>query len=114
MKLAWILALGLSLTGCEPDPWQTFPIGVEPDQQCRTGHETGYDVYLWHCYQSQRVAIFRHCSAFFGCDPSERQTAACSSTTPIERDLKLQERCDAVPVAVRWVPGTPESPVADR
>ncbi len=108
MKPAWVLALGLLLTACEPDPWQTFPLSVAPNQQCRTGTEQGYDVYVWHCHQGQRIAIFRRCSALLGCDPTERQSVSCGSTTPIERELKLTDHCEAVPPTVRWVARTPE------
>ena len=110
MKLAPLLALGLLLTGCEPDPWQSFPLSVEPDQQCRTGTEQGYDVYLWHCHQGQRTAIFRRCSALFGCNSTQRQTVRCGSATPIERELKLSDHCDPVPATLRWVARQPEGP----
>lgn len=108
MKLARVLAFGLFMTGCEPDPWQTFPSSVAPDQECRTGTEQGYDVYLWHCHEHQRIAIFRRCSALTGCAPTERQSVSCSETTPIERDLKLKDQCDPIPATMRWVSRKPE------
>jgi len=107
MRLAPVLALGLLLTGCEPDPWQAFPLSAEPDRQCRTGHEQGYDVYVWRCLKGQRIAVFQRCNALFGCTPTERQSARCGSTTPIERELKLTDPCEPVPAAQRWVARKP-------
>ena len=108
MILGRLLAISLVVTGCEPEPWQSFPLNTEPDQQCRTGHEQGYDVYLWHCHQHQRIAIFRRCSALTGCAPSERQSVSCGSATPIEHELKLKDHCDPIPATVRWVAHKPE------
>lgn len=100
----WSAPLMLVLTGCQPEPWQAFPMPSEPDLQCRTGREMGHDVFIWDCHEGRRVVVFQQCSALLGCDPAGRQTAACGSRAAIELELQLDEACEPVPPKQRWKP----------
>lgn len=102
MVLFHLLA-GLMLAGCCSSPWNKFPMPVAPDRSCRTANVAGYDVYIWNCYEQQRVVIYKY-SAEMSCEEPKKETTPCGGQAPIESKLgaSIQEGCKSVPVSLRW------------
>jgi hypothetical protein len=92
----------LLLSSCGPDPWESFPMPVSPDRECRFGHEQVHDIYLWNCFDRRRVVIFRRCTAY-GCQGPQKQTVHCGAHTEIEKEFKLEKDCKPPPSTYRWV-----------
>ena len=84
----WLLALACSLTGCCSDPWKAFPESTPPDTTCSTGNIHGYDVYIWSCLRGRHVVVAQY-SAEMSCRAPVRETSACGTPTPLERQLAL-------------------------
>ena len=97
------LSIVFGLAGCSPDPWVAYPSSKAPDQQCRTGGEAGYDVYLWYCVGGHRIAVFQYCTGMTGCRDPEKQVSACGAKTSIERELARElSACKLPPTTRRW------------
>ncbi len=75
---------------------------LAPNRECRFGHEQVHDIYLWTCFDSARVVVFRRCTAY-GCQNPQKQTAPCGKKTQIEQRFELEEGCEPPPTAYRWV-----------
>ena len=96
----------LALVACHDPPWESPDAPkAPPDEQFRTGVEVGYDAWIWHCYEGQRVVITQAGSAYFG--PSVPKTAKgpCGTPLPAESDFPPPQQRDEIPPGYRW-PGS--------
>ncbi len=103
-KAILILALATASLDCgssEPS-WITHPMPVGPDRSCRYGSD--YALYIWNCYQGQRIVVFKRCTALTGCRKAQKQFAACGGQTDIERQIGEGMCNRPVPVGDRWPP----------
>lgn len=104
MRNTILILLGaLSSAGCCGAPWSSFPMATAPDRACRTGGAAGYDVYIWSCYNQQRVVIYKF-SGELSCQEPQRETASCGGQTAIEKKLAadVQQGCRPVPASLQW------------
>jgi hypothetical protein len=104
-SLVWLGTLG----GCCERAWNAYPMDAEPDWQCRTGTEAGYDLYGWDCTTDPDDGEERHVvvyawTASFSCKKAEKETAACGELTQIEEDeaSSLGEHCEEPPDSMQW------------
>jgi hypothetical protein len=93
----------LLLIACHDDPWtsQDAP-KVRPDEEFRTGTEAGFDVWIWHCYEGQRIVIMQHGSAFFGAGRPQTTTGPCGAPLSVESKFPPSERQNEIPEGYRW------------
>jgi hypothetical protein len=98
------------VVACGPTAWKTKDAPkTSPDVQFRTGHEVGYDAWLWYCYQGQRVLITQSSSACFGASTPRAQRGPCGTPLAGEASLDPPERRYEIPEGYRWPNSTPES-----
>lgn len=99
----------LVLVACGGAPWSAPGAPkAPPDEQFRTGVEAGEDVYVWSCYQNERVMV----SQFSGCFGSRApvlERGPCGKALPSESRFGEPRqggtRGRAVPESQRW-PGS--------
>ncbi len=101
--ISGLILLVFLLTGCCSEPWKVFPMSVAPDVSCRTGTTHGYDIYIWDCYQNEKVVISQY-STEATCQAPEQQKTKCGQLTEIERKLatEIREQCGDLPEFRRW------------
>jgi hypothetical protein len=78
-----------------------------PDEQYRTGHEAGSDVWVWHCVGNERVVITQYSSAFCGANAPQIQRGPCGA--PLAFEVNVGMRYGPIPEGYRW-PGSPPPP----
>jgi hypothetical protein len=96
---AWLGYAFLVQSG--PESWKKFPMSSPPGQQCRSGAEAGYDVFVWECHEGKRVAIYQYSTPLSRRQPVREETP-CGGRTPIEERLKLMNECEPPPEGLRW------------
>lgn len=100
----------LGVAACSNEPWKASDAPkVPPDEQFRTGHEVGYDAWIWHCYEGKRVVITQAGSALLGTSRAKTSRGPCGTPLPTEADFPPPERRGEIPDGVRW-PGSKPAP----
>lgn len=95
----------LLLIACGGSPWKAAGAPTTPpDEQYRTGVEAGEDVYVWHCYQNQRVVVHQFGSACFGTRAPQVDRGPCGAPLPVESTMGA-EHGHEIPDSFKW-PGT--------
>lgn len=106
-RASLLLAL---VAACGPSAWSAKDTPKKsPDVQFRTGVEVGYDAWLWHCYEGQRVLVTQSGSACFGTSKPRIERGLCGTPLPAEAHLDPPERRHEIPEGSRWPNSTPES-----
>ena len=91
-----IILLAFLLSSCASNK-NAIAAGLpDPDTGFTTGSVTGYNVYIWECYQGKRIVIFNTSAEFTSTD-YQLQEAVCEETTPIEEQLKNESKSDLDP-----------------
>ena len=106
-----IVLLVLGTIACGGSPWAAKDAPkTPPDEQFRTGVEVGYDAWIWHCYEGQRIVITQSGSAGFGTSAPRRSTGPCGAPLASERGFsKENEGRQEIPDSYRW-PGSRPAP----
>ena len=107
--LKWILTAGLVttllcafavlaflFTACSFNKYVIAAGLPTPDRGYQTGSIYGYDVYIWECYQSKHIVVWRT-SAEMSAGPFTREETACGATTPIEEKLVTETKRERDP-----------------
>lgn len=104
MRRVTVLLSLLALTGCTANAWVSHPMPRPPDGSCRTGGGAGHDIWIWECVGDKHVVVSQYCGGFVGCREAEREVAACSQKTPLEKQLNhyLGSNCRPPPQGQRW------------
>src|SRR4029078_13062881 len=102
--LKWILTAGLVttllcafavlaflFTACSFNKYVLAAGLPTPDRGYQTGSIYGYDVYIWDCYGSKRIVLWRT-SAEMSQSPYTREEAPCGGVTPIEDILSAEKK----------------------
>ena len=106
MRPHLILLLLLLLVACHDKPWTAEDSPKSPpDEQFRTGVEAGADVWIWHCYEGERVVITQAGSAFFGTWEPVTHRGPCGAPLANESSFPPQNQRDEIPEGYRW-PGS--------
>lgn len=103
----------LVLLACGDKPWSRKDApSIPPDEQFRTGHEAGYDAWIWHCYAGQRIVITQSSSALLGASAPRTTRGPCGAPLALEAGFPPPRRRYPVPPSVRW-PGSKPDPEPD-
>ncbi|HXH75051.1 MAG TPA: hypothetical protein VNJ08_08805 [Bacteriovoracaceae bacterium] len=76
------------LSGCAAWAWKKYDIPVQPDYSCQTGLASGYDIWVWNCYNNQHIVVYQATSEMSRRE-GKKQTVPCGELTKIEEELKL-------------------------
>ncbi len=88
----------LLFTACTSNKYIVAAGLPNPDSGFQTGTITGYDVWIWECYQNKRIVLWRT-SAEMSAGPYTRQEAPCGEQTPIEIQLANERKRERAPHA---------------
>jgi hypothetical protein len=81
----------LIFTTCTSGKYLTAAGLPDPDEGYQTGTIYGYDVYIWDCFQGERVVLWRT-SAEMTVGQYTRETTACGGQTAIEIKLANEKK----------------------
>ena len=96
LGLCFVLLAVIFLTSCTTNR-DSIAAGLPaPDTGFYTGTVTGYNVFIWKCYQGRRIVIFKTSGEMTSSD-YERQEAPCGETTAIEKKLETEQKRDEDP-----------------
>jgi hypothetical protein len=106
VRIPGVVLFVLGAIACGRAAW-TIPGAprTAPDEQFRTGVESGYDAWVWHCYEGHRVVVTQASSACFGTRDAEMAKGPCGAPLAEESTFPPAERRDAIPDSLRW-PGS--------
>ncbi len=79
-----------------------------PDEQYRTGTEVGSYLWVWHCYENERVVITQYSSAMCGAKRPQIEKGPCGGKLPSEV-ASARYHPHRISDGMRW-PGTPPAP----
>lgn len=78
----------LFLSGCAAWAWKKYDIPVQPDYSCQTGLTSGYEVWVWNCYNNQHIVVYQ-ASSEMSRREAKKEIIRCGERTKIEDELKL-------------------------
>lgn len=81
----------LLLAACSSNKYVVAAGLPAPNSGFQTGTVHGYDVYIWDCYQTKRIVVYRE-SAEMRVGPYMREEALCGEMTPIETKLANERK----------------------
>ena len=79
-----------------------------PDEQYRTGTEVGDDLWVWHCYENERIVITQYSSAMCGAKAPRLERGPCGEPLAVEV-ANARRHPHPIPAGMRW-PGSPPPP----
>jgi hypothetical protein len=101
-RFVWLLLLVIA---CGGRAWNVAGAPTKPpDEQFRTGVEAGDDVYIWHCYENNRVVVHQFGSACFGTRSPVIDRGPCGAPLSVESNYTYGRH--GLPDDFRW-PGSP-------
>lgn len=83
------ISMLLHLSGCAAWAWNKYKIPVQPNYSCQTGMTSGYEIWVWNCYDNKHIVIYQ-ASAEFNRREAEREIVPCGQKTKFEQKLALE------------------------
>ncbi|HZQ07101.1 MAG TPA: hypothetical protein VFD70_11015 [Anaerolineae bacterium] len=96
LLLCVVLVLGFFLTSCSFNKHIVAAGLPNPDRAFQTGTVYGVDVFIWDCYQSKHIVLYRE-SSEMRVGPYMRQEVACGEQAPIELSLQDERKRELRP-----------------
>ena len=75
-------------TSCASPPWIKHRMEVAPDNSCQTGNEAGYNIYIWRCYNNQKIVVFQKSAGLYVFS-AQKQVVECGAETEFEKEIEF-------------------------
>lgn len=96
LVLCAFAALAVVFTACTSNKYIVAAGLPDPDSGYQTGTIYGYDLWIWDCYQSKHIVLWRT-SAEFTVGQYTREESPCGAQTPIEIKLANEPKRERDP-----------------